>query len=526
MIQLTQQSYIAGQWLLPLGTSFYGMDPVAQQTMAMYQSCTEMNVAEALESAQYAYHQYSQLSNDHIANFLSTIADQIEALGDQLLEVADAETGLGLARLTGERGRTCGQLRAFAAIVATGEWVQASIDTADAERQPLPKPDLRRMLRPIGPVAVFGASNFPFAFGTLGGDTASALAAGNPVIVKGHPSHPATNELFAVAIDRAIKQCKLPNGVFSMLQGVTHELGRVLVTHPAIEAVGFTGSLRGGRALMNLAAARSRPIPVFAEMGSVNPVFITPGAIARRGEQIAIQFAQSVALGCGQFCTSPGIAVVLREPQFIDQLLAAFEQMPAGQLLNQQIAEAFQTGMKQLAAKPAVELLTVYQPNQSAMTPQSQLLVTSAEAFLADDTLQQEVFGPSTLVVECSSLEQMYLVADACHGNLTATIHHQPDESSIAKRLFEALSQRVGRVISNGFPTGVEVCPSQQHGGPYPASSAPSTTSVGADAITRFARFVSFQDAPDELLPAALKNSNPLAINRRLNNELTTAAID
>lgn len=526
MIKLHQTSYIAGEWVSPDGAEFQSMNPASGEALQSYRSCGPAEVTAAMAAAQASFAEYRRCDKDQIAAFLLAIAEEIEDLGDQLLETADAETGLGLVRLTGERGRTCGQIRAFAAMVEEGQWVQASIDTAQPDRTPLPKPDLRRMLIPVGPVVVFGASNFPFAFGSAGGDTASALAAGNPVVVKGHPSHPATNELFAHAMDNAINQTGMPSGLFSLLQGSTNELGAELVGHDAAQAVGFTGSLGGGRALMDIAAARTRPIPVFAEMGSINPVFIAGDALASRGKEIAAGLVASVTMGTGQFCTSPGVVVTTTSTEFEQAVATGLSEAPRGVLLNKKIGQSLQSALEIITARDDVQWLNPDEGGENnVLTPPNCALKTSASAFLADPALQEEIFGPVTLIVECEGPAEMRRVASALTGNLTATVHATADDHEQVEDLVELLDETVGRVIYNGFPTGVEVCPSQQHGGPYPASSASATTSVGADAMVRFARFVAYQDLPDELLPPALQNANPYGLLRRVNGEFSEAAI-
>ena len=524
MIEITGQSYIAGNWVAPAGATFQSFNPYSKEHMYSFASCGAVEIEQAAGAAAGAFQQYRNLDGKTIGVFLNTIADEIEALGDQLLETCDSETGLGLVRLTGERGRTCGQLRAFAELAIAGEWVQASIDTAIADRAPVPKPDLRRMMIGIGPVAVFGASNFPFAFSTLGGDTASALAAGNPVIVKGHPAHPATSELFAHAIAIAIEKCNIPVGIFSLLQGVGYSLGVELVKHPVIQAVGFTGSESGGRALMDVAAARPHPIPVYAEMGSINPLFIGPETLAAQAENIAAGLSGSVCMGTGQFCTSPGIAVSVANETFETALKNKLSEAPRGYLLNPQIASALQKGLERLRNHPNVEWLNEAGFEEDSLTPPNAVFKTGAKCFLEDSSLSEEVFGPVTLYVVCDDEAQIMDVAESLNGNLTASVHADEDRE-LAAKLYNVLEQKVGRVISNGYPTGVEVCPSQQHGGPYPASSVAASTSVGVAAIVRFARFVAYQGTPDDLLPDALKNENPLGIYRLVNGELTTNTI-
>jgi alpha-ketoglutaric semialdehyde dehydrogenase len=524
MINITGQSCIAGNWFSPEGPAFTSFNPYNGESIFSFTSCGDDEVEQAAKAAESAFQVLRKLDGKTIGQFVSTVADEIEALGDQLLEVADSETALGLPRLTGERGRTCGQLRSFAELAIKGEWVQPSIDTALPNRAPVPKPDLRRMMKGIGPVAVFGASNFPFAFSVLGGDTASALAAGNPVIIKGHPAHPATSELFAHAINRAAEKCAIPKGVFSLLQGTGYELGTALVGNPLIQAVGFTGSETGGRALMDIAAARPTPIPVFAEMGSINPLFIGPNTLQAQATGIATGLSGSVCMGTGQFCTSPGLAVSVANEVFETALKDKLSDAPRGYLLNPQIASTLQQGIKRLHDNPHTEWLNEAAFEDGSMTPPNAVFKVSAEHFLADSSLSEEVFGPVTLYVVCENEAQILEIAKHMNGNLTASIHAD-DDPALAVELQNALEQKVGRVIFNGYPTGVEVCPSQQHGGPYPASSVSTSTSVGVGAITRFARFVSYQDCPDQLLPDALKNDNPLGIFRHMNGTLSKDAI-
>ncbi len=524
MVDVTGKSYIAGQWVEPTGTAFQSFNPYTKESMFSFATCGQNEINNAVTAAEEAYQAMRKLDGKTIGAFLNTLADEIEALGDQLLETGDSETGLGLPRMTGERGRTCGQIRAFAAQAIKGEWVKASIDTAIPDRAPVPKPDIRRMMKAIGPVAVFGASNFPFAFGTLGGDTASAIAAGNPVVVKGHPAHPATSELFANAVDSAVKKTDFPAGVFSLLQGVGNELGTELVKHPLIQAVGFTGSLGGGRALMDIAAARPTPIPVYAEMGSINPVFVGPKTMEAQAEQIGAALSGSVCMGTGQFCTSPGILVSTSNDTFETKLAESLTGAPKTHLLNPSIAKGLYAGISRLQNNPKVEWLNPTEIDSESLTPPNAAFKVSAEDFLADETLSEEIFGPVTLYVVCDSEDQMLQVAKQLEGNLTASIHCDED-MELAAKLHGLVEQKVGRVIYNGYPTGVDVNPSQQHGGPYPASAVSTTTSVGADSMVRFARFVAYQSTPNELLPEALKNENPLGIFRLVNNELTQEAV-
>ena len=520
MVDITGKSYIAGEWVSPAGEAFQSFNPYTKESSGNFTTCGQAEIEKAVAAAEEASQAMRKLDGAAIGNFLNVLADEIEALGDQLLETGDSETALGLPRMTGERGRTCGQIRAFAAQAIKGEWVQASIDTAIPDRAPVPKPDLRRMMKAVGPVAVFGASNFPFAFGTLGGDTASAIAAGNPVVIKGHPGHPATSELFANAVDTAVKKTGFPAGVFSLLQGVGIELGSELVKHPGIQAVGFTGSIGGGRALMDIAAQRPNPIPVYAEMGSINPVFVGPKTMEAQSEQIATALSGSVCMGTGQFCTSPGVLVSVANDIFESTLKQSLTDAPRGYLLNPGIAAGLQAGISRLTDNPKAEWLNPADFDEGSLTPPNAVFKVSAEDFLADSSLSEEVFGPVTIYVVCETEAQMLEVAKTLDGNLTASVHCDED-MPLAAEIYSLVEQKVGRVIYNAYPTGVEVCPSQQHGGPFPASSVSTTTSVGADAIVRFARFVSYQGTPNELLPDALKNENPLGIFRLVNNELT-----
>lgn len=521
---ITGKSLLAGQWVEPAGKTFRSFNPYTGESFNAFRSCGPAEVDAALAAASAAYSQIQQAGGKAIAEFLVTVADEIEALGDELLETCDSETGLGLVRLAGERGRTTGQLRAFAAIAEKGEWVAASIDTAIPDRQPVPKPDLRRMMRGIGPVAVFGASNFPFAFSVAGGDTASALAAGNPVVVKGHPAHPATSELMARAFSAAIQKTGFPAGAFSLLQSADHGVGEELAKHPAVQAIGFTGSLRGGRALMDLAAARPRPIPVYAEMGSVNPVFLGPKTLSTTGDAVAAGLAGSVCMGTGQFCTSPGLAIMVEDPAFEAKLKEAMDAAPRGYLLNPGIRDALRAGLRRLQASEGVQWLNEGAFDAGSMTPPNAVFRVSGDAFLRDKSLSEEVFGPVTLLVACRDERQVLAVGASLEGNLTGSIHAD-DDPELAESVLELLEDKVGRIVFNGYPTGVEVCPSQQHGGPYPASSVSWATSVGADAIVRFARFVAWQGAPGRLLPDALKDDNPLGICRRVNGEWTRSAV-
>jgi NADP-dependent aldehyde dehydrogenase len=413
----------------------------------------------------------------------------------------------------------------FARIVREGSWVEATIDLADPERKPLPKPDVRRMLIPIGPVVVFGASNFPLAFSVAGGDTASALAAGNPVIVKAHPAHPGTSEMVASAIVRAAEESGMPAGVFSLLQGTSHDLSLKVVRHPAACAVGFTGSLKGGRAIFDAAVQRQNPIPVFAEMGSVNPVFVLPGALRERGESFAVGLQQSVTLGVGQFCTCPGIVVGLEGSameQFITRTEELFDAATPATMLHPGILRSYQNGLRRLVGVEGVRI------RSSAVTAAEQkteaqptVLITNARSFLSCGELSEEVFGPSTVIVSAGSKDELMKVAGGLQGHLTATIHGTNDDLHEFQDLIGVLQTKVGRLVFNGFPTGVEVCAAMHHGGPYPATTDSRSTSVGAYAIKRFARPVCFQNFPEDTLPVELQNQNQRNIWRIVDDQLT-----
>ena len=461
------------------------------------------------------------------AQLLEAIAQGLLELGDTLVDRAVAESGLPRARIEGERGRTCGQLRMFAALVREGRWLQVTIDTALPDRQPLPRPDLRSRRIPVGPVAVFGASNFPLAFSVAGGDTAAALAAGCPVVAKSHPSHLGTSELAGRVIQQAVRALGLPEGVFSLLVGVGNELGGALVQHPAIQAVAFTGSRSGGRALVALAAARPNPVPVFAEMSSTNPVFLLPGAIAERGEALAAGLVASATLGVGQFCTKPGI-VFAHEGAALDSFAAAaaraVQATAAGTMLNGGIQQAYAHGSAALCAAEGVHQLGVGPDGKAQATPGQALLCrTDGATFLANPLLAEEVFGPAVLLVSCAGTDEMAAIAEAMEGQLTATVHLSTADHAAARPLLAVLERRVGRIVINGFPTGVEVSHAMVHGGPSPATSDGRVTSVGAMAIDRFLRPVCYQGFPQGLLPAELRDDALDAYAHLLNGRLVTA---
>ncbi|MGA7303315.1 MAG: aldehyde dehydrogenase (NADP(+)) [Rhodothermales bacterium] len=506
--------------------TFAAVNPVTGAVLEPeFTDASPQEVDRAVRDADSAFVAYRKMSGRRKADFLDRIAEEILALGDTLIERCGLESGLPPGRLTGERGRTMNQLRLFAEVLREGSWVEARIDPALPDRTPIPRPDLRRMLIPLGPVAVFGASNFPLAFSVAGGDTASALAAGCPVVVKAHPAHPGTSDLIAGAIRRAAHETGMPDGVFSMVHGASVEVGQNLVRHPLIKAVGFTGSFRGGKAIFDTANAREVPIPVFAEMGSVNPVFILPGALAERGADIAAGLAGSVTLGVGQFCTNPGLVVVRESDaatEFATGLGQALEAVSAGTMLTGPIARAYKAGLDRLATTDGVEVAAQGQVDgDGAAVGASCLLKTTAGVFLTNPDLAEEVFGPSTLVVFSRDKDELLSVARSLGGHLTATIHGTADDLADNADLIDELEQKVGRLIFNGFPTGVEVGNAMHHGGPYPATTAPESTSVGTAAIRRFARPICYQNFPAESLPDELKDGNPLGIWRMVDGRWT-----
>jgi NADP-dependent aldehyde dehydrogenase len=522
-MELLGVNVIGGQSGAPGNVQFHATDPSTGLPLEpAFSEATEADVDRAVTQAEHAFRLYGQSSAEQRAQFLRAIADEIVALGAPLIERASAETGLPTGRLEGERGRTVDQLRLFADYLTEGSWVEARIDTADATRAPVPKPDLRRMLVALGPVAVFGASNFPLAFSVAGGDTVSALAAGCTVVLKAHPAHPGTAELVAGAINRAAASADIPPGVFSLLHGWSHDVGLSMVRHPLISAVGFTGSLRGGRAIFDAAAARPDPIPVYAEMGSINPVFLLPSAVADRSAALAQGLAQSITMGVGQFCTNPGVIVGVRGQAF-DQLTldlaGQVEQVQPGVMLYGQLRESYANAVQRAGA--TAEVLSHAGAESDALRAQPALLRTDGAHFLADAELREEMFGPVSLVVAASDYMELERVAEGLEGQLTATIHGTPEELHSHARLVEILTRKVGRLLFNGYPTGVEVGHAMQHGGPYPASTDSRSTSVGTAAITRFARPVCYQNFPDTSLPTALRNKNALGIWRLVNGALT-----
>ncbi|MCA0044852.1 aldehyde dehydrogenase (NADP(+)) [Celeribacter litoreus] len=468
----------------------------------VFSSGTPALVAQACEAAEEAFWTYGYTTREDRAAFLNAIADEIEARAEAITEIGSQETGLPEARLQGERGRTTGQLRLFADHILKGDYLDRRHDAALPDRQPLPRPDLRMMQRPIGPVAVFGASNFPLAFSTAGGDTAAALAAGCPVVVKGHGAHPGTGEIIAEAIHAAIEKTGMPKGVFSLVQGGDRAVGQALVQHPLIKAVGFTGSLAGGRALFDLCAQRPEPIPFFGELGSVNPMFMLPAAVANRGDALGEGWAGSLGMGAGQFCTNPGIAVVIEGAEsdaFVEAARKALSEQGAQVMLTDGIAEAYASGAAKLGAQAGVQDLLTSMCDRREAKPF--LFKVAASDWLGNHALSEEVFGPLGLVVVAKDADEMHKVARSFAGQLTATIHMDDSDTAFARRLLPVLERKAGRVLANGFPTGVEVCDSMVHGGPYPASTNFGATSVGTLSIRRFLRPVCYQGIPEGVLP-------------------------
>jgi NADP-dependent aldehyde dehydrogenase len=495
---------IAGEWVGSSET--FASQPVDGLSHDTANGGAE-EVDRAVRAAEEAFWTYGYTTRSARAAFLRAIAEEIEARAEQITEIGTRESGLPEGRLQGERGRTTGQLRLFADHIEAGAYLDRRHDEALPDRQPLPRPDLKMVQRPIGPVAVFGASNFPLAFSTAGGDTASALAAGCPVVVKGHPAHPGTGEIVAEAIHAAIARCGMPAGTFSLVQGNTNDLGAALVRHPLITAVGFTGSLGAGRALYDLCAARPVPIPFFGELGSVNPMFLLPVALSSRGADLARGWAGSLTMGAGQFCTNPGVIVLIDGPDadsFTEAATSALSGIGAQTMLTEGIAKAYRAGRDRMAGTKGVqEVLTSVCDLRNA-TPY--LFATTGEEWLANTALGHEVFGPLGVIVRVSDADQMRAVARSLEGQLTCTLMMDDGDTDMARSLMPILERKAGRILTNGYPTGVEVCDSMVHGGPYPASTNFGATSVGTLAIRRFLRPVCYQNMPDALLPDDLRD--------------------
>ena len=500
------------------GKTFTTFNPKLNQANDLtFTEATSEEIDVAVALAAVAFDAYKNTSSKERAQFLNAIAEEILALDDTLIQMYCQETGLPEGRAKGERGRTIFQLQSFANLVSEGSWVDATIDVANPERTPFPKLDIRRLDIPLGPVVVFGASNFPLAYSTAGGDTASALAAGCPVIVKSHPMHAGTGSLVAEAIIKAAKKTGMPDGVFSNLNSSGIEVGQQLVSHPKVKAVGFTGSIRGGRALLDLAAQRPEPIPVFAEMGSINPVVMLHEELEKNTASWAEAYAQSISLAAGQFCTQPGLILSLKGEvftNFTNLLVAEIKKIDANCMLHPAIFEGFQSNKNTSQSQSGLEVLTDTTLAEISNFAQSSLSRIDGDAFLKNHILHQEVFGPYTLLVECESMAQMQTIITNLEGQLTASLIATEEEAKASFEIIEALQNRVGRLVFNGVPTGVEVCNSMVHGGPYPASTDSRFSAVGVHAIKRWVRPFSFQNFPDSLLPEALKEQNPLDIKQ------------
>ncbi len=506
------------------GDAMYAANPAnGERLEPEFLSATTDEVELAARLSAEAFEVYGRTSGRERGALLRAIAAKIESIAAEIIERAMMETALPLARLQGEVGRTCAQLRLFAQVAEEGSWVGARIDRADPDRKPAPKPDIRSMLRPLGPVVVFGASNFPLAFSVAGGDTASALASGNTVIFKAHPAHPGTSELVGRAVRESVRKCGLPEGVFSLLFDAGTRVGSELVKHRLVKAGGFTGSRAAGRALMDLAAARPEPIPFYAEMSSTNPVFVLPGALRERGENIAAGLYTSFTLGAGQFCTKPGM-VFLQEGSeakvFAQKLRQLVDGSTAFHLLTKGIQSSYDSAIDARKREASVTLVAEGpRPQAPGYAVNTALFQTDGAAFL-DSDLDAEIFGPTTLLVQHSTREQLLAIARRLDGHLTATIHGTEQDLREFADLIAILENKVGRLVFNGFPTGVEVAHAMVHGGPYPSTSDGRSTSVGSQAIFRFARPVCYQGFPDSALPDALKNGNPLGLWRMVDGEM------
>ncbi len=526
---ITGKNYIGNQLQAKGNTIYKTFNPqLNKENTSVFIEASEEEINEAVSLASSAFKKFRVVSGKQKAEFLNTIADEILNLDDALIKTYCSETGLPEGRAKGERGRTIFQLRTFAELVNEGSWVNATIDTSIPNREPAPKSDIRRMNIPLGPVVVFGASNFPLAYSTGGGDTAAALASGCPVIMKSHPMHAGTGELVASAIIKAAEKTGMPNGVFSNLNSSGIEVGQQLVSHSEVKAVGFTGSIRGGRALLDLAAKRKEPIPVFAEMGSVNPVIVLPKALENRGEELAKTYAGSITLGTGQFCTNPGLILGIKGEildNFVNILVTNFVKVTPSCMLHPNILKAYETNKSDVTQQEGLRVVGAYegeiQPNYA------QQVVTEVEGkiFLENSNLHQEVFGPFSMIVKCENKIELEQIISQLEGQLTGTVISDEDEINAYPEIVAALQNRVGRVIFNGVPTGVEVCPSMVHGGPYPASTDSRFSAVGIHSIARWVRPFSYQDWPNELLPEELKNENPLGISRVVDNKETRTAL-
>lgn len=524
---ITGPQLIAGREAPCDHAPFHAISPSTNQPLEpAFCEATPAHADEALRAADSAFDALRGASAETRAKLLENIAEEILALGDALLERAHAETALPLARLTGERGRAVNQCKMFAALLREGSWAQATIDRAQPDRQPLAKPDVRRVMVPVGPVVVFGASNFPFAIGVIGTDTVSALASGCPVVVKAHPAHPGTCELLGRAVIKALRTTGLPDASFSMLHGRSTEIGTELVKHPLTQAVAFTGSLRGGRALMDVAAARHNPIPFYGEMGSINPVFVLPGALKENSAKLAESYIGSVTMGVGQFCTNPAIVLGLQSPElshFVESAGDFAKKAPPQSMLHRGIAETYDAGTAVWSTINGLKLAgqSDAAPDHEATQAACRIYTTTLDVLESNEELRREVFGPCSIVTQCPNLEDMLNFARNLEGQLTAAIHGTADDLREYAPLIRILERKVGRIIFNGFGTGIEPCPSMHHGGPYPAASHSFYTSIGTGSIYRFVRPVCYQGFPDDCLPDALQNSNPTQALRLVDGAYT-----
>ncbi|CAM1360272.1 Alpha-ketoglutaric semialdehyde dehydrogenase [Tenacibaculum litoreum] len=522
---ITGKNYIGSQLVASGNKTYKTFNPESnQENEHIFTEATQKEINNAVDLASKAFKEYRTVSGERKAEFLNAIADEILALDNELIQTYCSESGLPEGRAKGERGRTVFQLRSFADLVEEGSWVEATIDTAIPDREPSPKSDLRKMNIPLGPVVVFGASNFPLAYSTAGGDTAAALAAGCPVIVKSHPMHAGTGELIASAIIKAAEKTEMPNGVFSNINSSGIEVGQQLVAHPKVKAVGFTGSIRGGRALLDLAAKREEPIPVFAEMGSINPVIMLPKALQNRAENLATTYANSITLGTGQFCTNPGLILGIKSDaldSFISSLAKKIVEINPTCMLHPNIVGAYENNKTKAIAQEGLAVIANYKENTQPNYASQIITTVEGKTFLDNPTLHQEVFGPYSMVVQCEDEKQLEEIISNLEGQLTGTLISDANEVANYPTIIAALQNRVGRIIFNGVPTGVEVCPSMVHGGPYPASTDSRFTAVGVHSIKRWVRPFSYQDWPNNILPDELKNENPLHILRSVNGKLT-----
>lgn len=528
-MSITGHHFIAGKSIAPTGDLFKATNPSNSQLLEPSFGEGTALVDEALKAADAAFDDLRLAPVESRAKFLDFLADEILALGDALLERAHAETALPMARLTGERGRAIGQCKMFAALIRDGSWANLRIDRAIPDRQPLPKPDVRQMLQPLGPVVVFGASNFPFAIGVVGTDTVCAMAAGCSVVVKGHPAHPGTCEMLTGAVYAALKKAGLPLGSFSLLHGKSNDIGVALVKHPIARAVAFTGSLRGGRALMDVAAARPEPIPFYGEMGSVNPVFVLPRALKERSEKVAEAYIQSVNMGVGQFCTNPALVLGLKSDElqsFVKNAADLAAKVAPATMLHRGICDAFDAGTTSWSRISGLKLAgkSDAAPAADATQATCQIFTTDIKTFEANPSLHREVFGPCSIVTECSTRDELMNFARNLEGQLTAAIHGTPEDLREFAPLVRILERKVGRIIFNGFGTGIEPCPSMHHGGPYPAASHSFFTSIGTASIYRFVRPVCYQGFPDDCLPDPLRNDNANGALRLVDGKFSNAA--